>query len=234
MSSRKMTFSTTTSPVRPPIQMSPTAVSEASWLTLLLPLAIELIESRREPNPEMDAIYILSPEPFAVDCLLADYEMRRYRSSYLVWTGLLDPSLRRKIDDFPGARQLRSGFQTLFIDFVPRESHLVTFKDPWSFPMLYHPSCNALVPQHMKSLAQKVGRQCAPARIPVINLENRSLAFVLPSENTPRSDTTSPRVRFTKRASSAHTWLDSCKKSWMAMRNGIPTSRLPRNDRKRL
>ncbi|RSL71810.1 hypothetical protein CEP54_001116 [Fusarium duplospermum] len=121
---------------------------------------IELIESKREPNPEMDAIYILSPEPFAVDCLLADYEMRRYRSSYLVWTGLLDPSLRRKIDDFPGSRQLRAGFQTLFIDFIPRESHLVTFRDPWSFPMLYHPSCNALVPQHMKSLAQKIAGLC--------------------------------------------------------------------------
>ncbi|KAJ3527977.1 hypothetical protein NM208_g10439 [Fusarium decemcellulare] len=121
---------------------------------------IERIENRRDPNPEMDAIYILSPESFAVDCLLADFEMRRYRSYYLVWTGLLDPSLRRKIDDFPGARQLRAGFQTLFVDFLPRESHLITFRDPWSFPMLYHPSCNALVPQHMKNLAQKIAGLC--------------------------------------------------------------------------
>jgi syntaxin-binding protein 1 len=111
----------------------------------------------------MDAIYILSPESFAVECLLADFEMRRYRSYYLVWTGLLDPSLRRKIDDFPGARQLRAGFQTMFVDFLPRESHLVTLRDPWSFPMLFHPACNAIVPTHMKSLAQKVRRQHASA-----------------------------------------------------------------------
>ncbi|KAH7016915.1 Sec1-like protein [Ilyonectria destructans] len=121
---------------------------------------IERIEDRRDPNPEMDAIYILSPESFAVECLLADFEMRRYRSYFLVWTGLLDPSLRRKIDDFPGARQQRAGFQTLFVDFFPRESHLVTFHDPWSFPMLYHPSCNAIVPQHMKGLAQKIAGLC--------------------------------------------------------------------------
>ncbi|EYB29742.1 hypothetical protein FG05_09686 [Fusarium graminearum] len=121
---------------------------------------IERIENRREQNPEMDAIYILSPEAFAVECLLADFEMRRYRSFYLVWTGLLDPSLRRKIDDFPGARQLRAGFQTMFVDFLPRESHLVTLRDPWSFPMLYHPACNAIVPTHMKGLAQKIAGLC--------------------------------------------------------------------------
>ncbi|KAK7429949.1 syntaxin binding protein 1 [Neonectria magnoliae] len=121
---------------------------------------IERIEDRRDPNPEMDAIYILSPESFAVDCLLADFEMRRYRSYYLVWTGLLDPSLRRKIDDFPGARQQRAGFSTLFVNFFPRESHLITFHDPWSFPMLYHPACNAIVPKHMKGLAQKIAGLC--------------------------------------------------------------------------
>jgi syntaxin-binding protein 1 len=118
--------------------------------------AIERIEDRREPNPEMDAIYILSPEPHIVECLLADFEARRYRSGYLVWTNLIDGTLRRKIDDFPGIRQLRASSKTLFIDFYPRESHLVTFRDPWSFPMLYHPACNGLVPKHMQNLAQKV------------------------------------------------------------------------------
>lgn len=108
----------------------------------------------------MDAIYILTADSFAVDCLLADLEVRRYRSYYLIWTSLLDPSLRRKLDDFPGARQLRAGFETLFIDFMPRESHLVTFQDPWSFPMLFHPGCNAIVPKHMKDLAQKACRGC--------------------------------------------------------------------------
>lgn len=104
----------------------------------------------------MDAIYILSAEQHVVDCLLADFEVRRYRSAHLVWTNLLDPGLRRKIDDYPGVRQLRASSRTLFIDFYPRESHLVIFRDPWSFPMLYHPECNALVPRHMQNLAQKV------------------------------------------------------------------------------
>lgn len=104
----------------------------------------------------MDAIYILSPESYVVECLLADFQVRRYRKSYLVWTGLLDPQLRRKIDDYPGIRQLRAASNTLFADFFPREAQLVTFRDPWSFPLLYHPACNALVPKHMQILAQRV------------------------------------------------------------------------------
>jgi syntaxin-binding protein 1 len=149
-----MTFSTSTWRVR--AQLLPPTTNRPRSADLSIHAAIERIEDRREPNPEMDAIYILSPESHIVECLLADFEARRYRSGYLVWTNLIDGTLRRKIDDFPGIRQLRASSKTLFIDFYPRESHLVTFRDPWSFPMLYHPACNALVPKHMQNLAQKV------------------------------------------------------------------------------
>lgn len=131
-------------------------VTPCNTLKADLVLAIERIEDRRDPNPEMDAIYFLAPEPHIVDCLLADFERRRYRRAFLMWTNLIDPSLRRRIDEFPGIRQLRASSKTLFVDFYPRESHLITFRDPWSFPMLYHPACNALVPKHMQHLAQKV------------------------------------------------------------------------------
>lgn len=105
----------------------------------------------------MDAVYILSPEPHIVECLIADFEVRRYRRAYLIWTSLIKADLRRKIDDYPGIRQLRASTKTLFIDFYPRESHLITFRDPWSFPALYHRECDSLVAAHLKSLAQKVG-----------------------------------------------------------------------------
>lgn len=107
-------------------------------------------------NPTMDAVYILSPEPHIVDCLVADLERRKYKRCFLVWTSVLDPQLRRKIDSSPTAKQMIAGFETLSVDYFPRESHLVTFRDPWSFPIFYHPSCNGLVKQHMQDLAQKV------------------------------------------------------------------------------
>lgn len=134
-------------------------------------------------NPTMDAIYILSPQPHIVDCLLADFERQRYRKAYLVWTTVLDPQLRRRLDSSQLAQQqlagegpstprsrfyctknFRTGFETLTIDFFPRESHLVTFRDPWSFPVLYHPACNNLVREHMQILAQKVSDAVATNR----------------------------------------------------------------------
>ena len=58
------------------------------------------------------------------------------------------------------AREQIAQLRTLNIDFFPRESHLITFKDPWSFPMLLHPACSQLVVRHMEDLAQKVVIQC--------------------------------------------------------------------------
>jgi syntaxin-binding protein 1 len=116
----------------------------------------------------MEVIYILTPEPHIVDCLLADFDRRRYGRAYLIWTSLLDPKLGRKINEFPGVANLmaqprpRPGAKpvvnpkTLLVDFYPRESHLITFRDPWSFPILYHPACNGLIPPHMRVLAQRV------------------------------------------------------------------------------
>ncbi|KAL8953167.1 MAG: hypothetical protein Q9222_000989 [Ikaeria aurantiellina] len=48
----------------------------------------------------------------------------------------------------------------LNLDYYPRESHLITLRDPWSFPTLYHPACNHLVRQHMADLAQKIVAIC--------------------------------------------------------------------------
>ncbi|KID86480.1 Sec1 family superfamily [Metarhizium guizhouense ARSEF 977] len=134
---------------------------------------IERIEERREPNPGMEAIYFLTPEPHIVDCLLADFDRRLYGRAFLIWTSLLDPKLSRKINEFPGVgslmvqpQQQRPGSRpvanpkTLLIDFYPRESHLISFKDPWSFPILYHPACNNLIPKHMRILAQRIAGVC--------------------------------------------------------------------------
>lgn len=54
------------------------------------------------------------------------------------------------------AREQIAGFRILDIDYFPRESHLITFRDPWSFPILYRPDCSHLVKDHLDNLAHKV------------------------------------------------------------------------------
>ena len=107
-------------------------------------------------NKGMDAIYLLSPLPHIVDCVMADFERKRYRGAFLIWTGLLPDHLRERLNRSSLAQQQIRAFRALQIDFHPRESHLITLQDPWSFPVLFHPSCNDLVRQHLVTLAQKV------------------------------------------------------------------------------
>ncbi|KAI9729291.1 MAG: vacuolar sorting protein VPS33/slp1 [Cirrosporium novae-zelandiae] len=121
---------------------------------------IELIEERRPMNKDMDAVYLLSPQPHIVDCLMADFERRRYRRTFLIWSSLLDPILRSRLDKSAMAREQIADFRILNIEFFPRESHLILLRDPWSFPILFHPACNNLVRRHIEELSQKVVSIC--------------------------------------------------------------------------
>lgn len=109
---------------------------------------------------------------------MADFEKRKYRRAHLVWTSrelkyykdeegdeelmaedtVLHPTLRDRIDNSQTARSQIEQFRVLNVEFFPRESHLITFRDPYSFPVLFHPACNNLVRQHLEDIAQKVRR----------------------------------------------------------------------------
>ena len=121
---------------------------------------IEQIEEKRPVNQQMDVVYILSPLPHIVDCLMADFERRRYRRAYIIWSSILPSEERARIDQSPSAMDQIELMKVLNFDFFPRESHLITFRDPWSFPTLFHPACNQLVRRHMDEMAQRIVSTC--------------------------------------------------------------------------
>ncbi|KAF2754443.1 Sec1-like protein [Pseudovirgaria hyperparasitica] len=135
------------------------AVREDDILNLQI-TNIELIDEKRPMNKDMDAIYILTPESWIVDCMMADFERHRYRSAHLIWTSLPPPALRERIDRSSTAREQIRVFKVLDADYFPRESHLVTFRDPWSFPILFHPACNNLVREHLEKAASQIVAVC--------------------------------------------------------------------------
>ncbi|KAH8696119.1 Sec1 family superfamily [Talaromyces proteolyticus] len=121
---------------------------------------IEQIEHRRPSNKDMDALYILSALPHILDCLMADLERQRYRRFFVVWTAILDQQQRSRLDRSQIARDLIVSTRTLNVDFYPRESQVVTFRDPWSFPVLFHPACNNLIREHLEGLSRKIVSLC--------------------------------------------------------------------------
>jgi len=84
------------------------------------------------------------------------YEKHRIQFRGLNKSAVLKPALRAQIDNHKSAKAQIRSFNTLDISYYPRESHLVTFRDPYSFPVLYHPQCNNLVRDHLNDLAQNV------------------------------------------------------------------------------
>ncbi|CAG8974407.1 hypothetical protein HYALB_00010047 [Hymenoscyphus albidus] len=144
---------------------------------------IEKIEDRRQMSPDMDAIYLISPKSHIVDCLMADFERHRYKRSYLVWTSLLEPRIRDRIDRSDMAKAQIAGFQTISVNFFPRESNLITFRDPHSFQLLYNPTCSSLVQGHVFELAKQIV-DC------VVSLgENPKVRFFQPRPFIPRTPT---------------------------------------------
>ncbi|PLB42207.1 Sec1 family protein [Aspergillus candidus] len=128
---------------------------------MILSQDVEQIEDRRPANQNMDALYLLSPQPHIVDCLMADFEAKRYRKAWLVFTSYLDPKQRARIQNSQIASEQVACLRVISVDYFPRESHLITFRDPWSFPVLFHPGCNHLIRAHLADLAQKAVSLCA-------------------------------------------------------------------------
>lgn len=67
------------------ITSTQSSISNPAAAPDLLP-DIEQIELRRQTNRETDAVYLLTPEPHIVECVVADLERRRYRQISLLWT----------------------------------------------------------------------------------------------------------------------------------------------------
>jgi len=84
------------------------------------------------------------------------YEKHNIHFHHSHSSAVLKPALRAQIDNHKTAKAQIRSFNTLDISYYPRESHLVTFRDPYSFPVLYHPQCNNLVRDHLNELAQNV------------------------------------------------------------------------------
>ena len=123
-------------------------------------ISIEQIEDRRTTQASTDAIYFLSPLPHIVQALKADLGRRRYRKGFLLWTSPLSRSLQDELFRSESRKQLVADSRSLDIEFFPRESHLVTFREPWSFYSLFHPACDSLVKAHLDTLTTKIVSVC--------------------------------------------------------------------------
>lgn len=75
------------------------------------------------------------------------------------------------------AKEQIAEFRVMNIDYYPKESRVVTFRDPWSFPVLFHPGCNHLIRSHLEEIAQKVGDHLYSCRLASFRLTNQVVSL---------------------------------------------------------
>lgn len=139
-------------------------------------VSIEMVEQRRDMNPDMDAIYILCPQDHIAECVISDIQRRRYRDLILIWISPPGETLERIRST--GAR-VRS--ENLPLDFYPRESNLITFQDKKSFLILFHPLMDRRVSEHLGMLARRVCLSSPLGR----NFQKKIVANTLPGSRSP-------------------------------------------------
>ncbi|KAI9333695.1 Sec1-like protein [Obelidium mucronatum] len=108
---------------------------------------VEMLELRRTPFPDLDAVYLLSPTPDSVELLLADYTRGKppYAAAHLFFISALSDTLFEKIQKSPIQRHVQT-LKELNMDFLALEPQAFSLDLPGALPSII----NAQTPSHLK------------------------------------------------------------------------------------
>ncbi|CAL1714155.1 unnamed protein product [Somion occarium] len=101
---------------------------------------IESITSHRDPQPQLEAVYILMPTTQNVERIIRDYSNGRqqYAGAHLFFIDRLSEQLFDQLASSP-AEPFLKGLQDLYLNFWAIESNTFSLKQPGSFFSIYSP-----------------------------------------------------------------------------------------------
>nr|CAG8523248.1 6902_t:CDS:10 [Entrophospora candida] len=167
---------------------------------------VESIEKTRQPYPQLEAIYLLSPTNESIVGVINDFNKSPplYSAANLFFTS--------------GTSSYIKSYAELFIDFMAREAQVYSFDDPLSFYRLYSPVENSSYENELRKIAKNLLSICVSlGENPLIRYQKQSdidyptkslsykLAVLLQAEldqyaksnpNFPPKDNTRPQAVF--------------------------------------
>ncbi|KAF8817446.1 Sec1-like snare protein [Phlegmacium glaucopus] len=100
---------------------------------------IESITSKRDPQPEFEALYLLMPTTQNVDRIIRDFtDHKQYAAAHLFFTEGLSEHLFEKLTASPAEPHLR-GLKELFININAMEAQMFSLQEPSYFFSTYSP-----------------------------------------------------------------------------------------------
>ncbi|KAK9463643.1 Sec1-like protein [Lipomyces oligophaga] len=138
--------------------------------------AIEYIEKPRRTHGSFEAIYVLSPKRYILECFISDYnrDIPRYAAANLFFTSSL---ARIDLEDLLASKAAQYFQRPVYfpMDFFPKQALVYSFDQRDAMTIYYSPYCHDLVEPTIQLNAQKLVSLCATlGEYPIIRFHKPS------------------------------------------------------------
>lgn len=123
---------------------------------------VEDIFKEREPLPQMDAVYFISPIPATINRLIGDFEGRSeplYRAAHIFFTQACDDEIFESLSKSAVARYTKT-LKEINIAFIPYEKQVFTLGNEDGLNIVYNPTLSHIRGSHLEALADQIATLC--------------------------------------------------------------------------
>ncbi|CAK7896819.1 protein transport protein Sec1p [[Candida] anglica] len=118
--------------------------------------SVELIDAPRKIQPFIEAIYLVPPTQFNLNCMAADISVRRYKHLHVLFSASPGAEFRRLVDSSPPGTF--ASVSVLPLTFFPVEAQVFVndTTTPNSMPIYYNENCRDLVMKQINAAAKSL------------------------------------------------------------------------------
>lgn len=122
---------------------------------------VEDVDKIREPLPNMEAIYLITPTDRSVERLMRDFSVNRnmYRAAHIFFTEACGDELFNELCESPTAKYIKT-LKEINIAFLPYESQVFSLDYPETFPLFFNPSKGSHS-ANLERIAEQIATVCA-------------------------------------------------------------------------